>query len=147
MEESNRQASDRGAGSEPSVASTPTVQVDGERRDGNRVERGAGLAASEAFQTLADETRVAVLVELLAAERAGEAPRSFSELQRATGAESSARFAYHLRQLADHFVRKGEGEGESESGYVLTAVGRRAAEAIVARTFTGGPGADASQAS
>jgi DNA-binding transcriptional ArsR family regulator len=146
MEESNRQTGDRARGSEPSVASTPTVQVDGERRDGNRVERGAGLAASEVFQTLADETRVAVLVELLAAERAGEAPRSFSELQQATGAESSARFAYHLRQLGDHFVRKG-GEGESESGYVLTAAGRRAAEAIVAGTFTGGPGSDASQAS
>lgn len=90
------------------------------------------LAPSEAFQTLASEVRVTVLVELLAAERAGEAPLAFSMLQSAAGADSSAGFAYHLRQLSDHFVR------QREDGYVLTPAGRRAAEAVVDGTFSGG---------
>lgn len=95
---------------------------------------GEGLAPSEAFQALASEVRVSVLCALLAAERAGETSRTFSELRAATDADTSAGFAYHLRQLDDHFVRR---TGE---GYVLTPAGRRAAEAIVAGTFTPGPG-------
>lgn len=90
------------------------------------------LAPSEAFGALASEVRVTVLVELLAAERAGEEPVSFSALQSAAGADSSAGFAYHLRQLSGHFVRQGE------AGYVLTPAGRRAAEAILDGTFTAG---------
>lgn len=93
---------------------------------------GDGLAPSEAFQTLASEVRIAVLVELLAAERAGEQPLPFSQLQSAAGSDSSAGFAYHLRQLSEHFVR------QHDSGYVLTDAGRRAAEAVVSGTFTGG---------
>ena len=88
------------------------------------------LASAEAFQTLANEVRVAVLVALRAAERADDEPLSFSELQRAAGADSSAGFAYHLRQLSGHFVRQEEG------GYVLTPAGRGAAETIAAGTFT-----------
>lgn len=91
-----------------------------------------GLAPSDAFQKLASEVRVAVLVALLAAERAGEDPVSFSRLQSAAASDSSAGFAYHLRQLDGHFVRK---QGE---GYGLTPSGRRAAEAVVAGTFTAG---------
>lgn len=91
-------------------------------------------AASEAFQTLASEVRVAVLCELLRAERGDEGPRSFSDLQEAAGVDSSAGFAYHLRQLSDHFVRQGE------EGYVLTPAGRRAARAVVSGTFTGSGG-------
>jgi len=94
--------------------------------------------ASEAFEALANEVRVAALVELLAAERAGEDPLSFSELQSATGVEESAGFAYHLRQLTDTFLRK---RGE---GYVLTPAGRRAARAVVSGAFTGGDRTSAS---
>jgi DNA-binding transcriptional ArsR family regulator len=134
MEDSNRRGGDpEGAGDgTPRAASAPAVRVDAGSRE--RIDEDRALAPSEAFQTLADETRVTVLVELLAAERAGATPRSFSELQRAVDAESSAGFAYHLRQLTGHFVRKGE------AGYVLTTAGRRAAEAIVAGTFTGDGG-------
>ncbi|GGL51643.1 DUF7347 domain-containing protein [Halocalculus aciditolerans] len=88
-------------------------------------------AASEAFGTLANETRLGVLVHLLRAERAGNGPLSFSALQEAVGSESSAGFAYHLRQLDGQFV------GKDGDGYVLTAAGRRAAEAVVAGVFTG----------
>lgn len=93
---------------------------------------GGDPAPSEAFQTLASEVRVTVLVELLAAERAEETPVSFSTLQSAADADSSAGFAYHLRQLSDHFVQG------TDEGYVLTPAGRRAARTVVDGTFTGG---------
>jgi len=116
--------------SQPSV--TPDVGVEGGGDGGVTEPPGDGLAPSEAFQTLASEVRVAVLLELLAAERAGEQPLPFSTLQSAIGADSSAGFAYHLRQLSGHFVRQGD------DGYVLTPAGRRAAQAVLDGTFTGG---------
>ena len=100
----------------------------------SRDEQTGGLAPSEAFQALASEVRVTVLCELLAAERAGETPSTFSELQEAADADSSAGFAYHLRQLDDHFVYR------TTDGYELTPAGRRAARAIVSGTFTSPPG-------
>lgn len=110
----------------------PAIEVDAEEE----------LTPSEAFQTLANEVRIAVLLELLAAERAGETPLSFSSLQAAVEADSSAGFAYHLRQLAEHFIhQQGEEKGE---GYVLTPAGRRAAKAVLEGTFTGGHGGQAS---
>lgn len=96
------------------------------------------LAPSEAFQTLANERRIGVLLTLLNAERAGETPVAFSSLQSAVEADSSAGFAYHLRQLTDHFIRR------QAEGYVLTPAGRRAAKAVVDGTFTGGRGGQAS---
>ncbi|MFB6071598.1 MAG: hypothetical protein ABEJ88_01370 [Halobacterium sp.] len=92
----------------------------------------SGLAPSEAFQTLASEVRVAVLVALLRAEQDGGGARSFSALQERVGSDSSAGFAYHLRQLDGHFVRK------TPDGYVLTDAGRRAAAAVVTGAFTDG---------
>lgn len=109
----------------------PTVSTDalGEVPDRDPLDR---RAPAEAFQTLANEVRVAVLLKLFRAERTGEPPPSFSALQRAAGSDSSAGFAYHLRQLTDHFIR------EEAEGYVLTPAGRRAAETIVSGAFTGG---------
>lgn len=127
-----------GDGYVPSETGEPSVSVDPsfEGTDPTGGE-GAGLAPEEAFQTLASEVRVAVLVELLSAERNCEGPLSFSRLQSAVGADSSAGFAYHLRQLSGYFVRK------TGSGYVLTAAGRRTAEAVASGSFTigadGGP--------
>ena len=111
----------------------PSVSPDATFGDGDAMEP---LGPAEAFQTLASEVRVAVLVRLRSAERAGEAPLSFSDLQRAAGADSSAGFAYHLRQLSGHFVRG------SEEGYVLTPAGRRVADAIADGTFAVGDGSD-----
>lgn len=100
------------------------------QRVGESTPGDADLAPSEAFQTLASEVRVAVLVALLRAERDGDGPRSFSELQERVGSESSAGFAYHLRQLSGHFVRK------TTEGYELTPAGRRAARAVLTGAFT-----------
>jgi hypothetical protein len=94
------------------------------------VERPDPGEASEAFQALASEVRVAVLVQLLCAERDGSAPRSFAEIQELVGSDSSARFAYHLRQLSGQFVEK------TSDGYMLTPAGRRAATAVLTGTFT-----------
>lgn len=88
------------------------------------------LAPSEAFQLLANDVRVEVLLHLYRAERGDAGPRSFATIQDLVGSDSSARFAYHLRQLDGHFVRK------TPEGYVLTSAGSRAAEAILRGTFT-----------
>ncbi len=122
---------DRGAFGAPSVA----VPERGDRRSGAAP---SPAEASEAFEALASEVRVATLVELLAAERADEDPLTFSELQAGAGVEESAGFAYHLRQLTGTFLRK---TGE---GYVLTPAGRRAARAVVSGAFTGGDRTSAS---
>jgi hypothetical protein len=89
-----------------------------------------GYEASEAFQALASDTRVAVLVHLLRAARDDDLPQTFSELQSAVGSDSSAGFAYHLRQLDGRFVE------QTPDGYVLTAAGERAARAVVSGAFT-----------
>ena len=121
-----------GAGEEPDE---PSVSVDvgldeGQVSDHVVSEEGEVLTPSETFQILANEVRVTVLLELLAAERAGETPLSFSRLQEAADAGSSAGFAYHVRQLSGYLVRK------TETGYVLTPAGRRTAEEVVSGTFT-----------
>lgn len=91
-----------------------------------------GPSPSEAFQMLANEVRIAVLSELFDAEREGDGSRSFSELQAAANADSSAGFAYHLRQLDGTFVT------QTDEGYVLTAAGRAAAELVAEGTFSSG---------
>ena len=105
---------------------TPSVEIPerGEWRSSGEI------TPSEAFGALANEVRVTVLVELLAAERADEQPVAFSELQTAAGVEESAKFAYHLRQLRGTFL------STAEAGYVLTPAGRRVARAIVSGAFT-----------
>jgi len=105
---------------------TPGCDVDGQPRGTEVAEDGAFAASEDAFQALASDVRLAVLVHLLRAEGAP----SFSALQSAVGSDSSAGFAYHLRQLDGRFVRK---TGE---GYELTPAGRRAARAVLAGTFT-----------
>ena len=102
---------------------------DGESSDERAVDSGERLAPSEAFQALGSEVRTAVLAELADAERADET-RSFSELFEASGVDTSAGFAYHLRQLDDHYVR------QNDDGYALTYAGREAARAMEAGTFT-----------
>lgn len=107
----------------------PTQVPDGDTQEWLGAPSDDGLAASDAFQTLASDVRLAVLLHLLRARRRGDAP-SFSDLQAAVDSDSSARFAYHLRQLDGHFVRK------TADGYELTPAGRRAAEAVLADEFT-----------
>jgi hypothetical protein len=88
----------------------------------------------DAFQALGNETRLSVLRHLLAREDGGKPVTTFSALQAATDADSSAGFAYHLRQLTDRYVRKVD--REDEDGYALTYAGRKVARAVAAGTYT-----------
>lgn len=82
-------------------------------------------APSDAFQALGSETRLDVVRALA---RNGSA--SFTTLFEDSDEDTSAGFAYHLRQLDDLFVRTGDEE------YELTAAGREVGRAIRADTFT-----------
>jgi hypothetical protein len=94
----------------------------------------ADVDPSEAFAPLGNEHRVRVLAALLSGESedGGLAPttRTFSELYEASGVETTAGFAYHLRQLTDHYLR------EVEEGYAFTDAGLRIARAIVSGAYT-----------
>lgn len=86
-------------------------------------------APSEAFQPLGNEIRTNVLGALLDDER-GPQRRTFSELAEASGADTTAGFAYHLRQLTNHYLR------ETDDGYTLTDAGVRIARAIASGAYT-----------
>ena len=83
-------------------------------------------AASDAFAALGNDVRTSVLESLVERE-----PLTFSDLLEAAPVDTSAGFAYHLRQLDGRFVRK------DDEGYRLTHAGRRAARAVRAGALTG----------
>ncbi|MFC6836837.1 DUF7351 domain-containing protein [Halomarina ordinaria] len=99
---------------------------------------------SEAFRPLGNEVRTRVLASLLEpvgggrdaadpdGDSAGVAPttKTFSELFEASGAETTAGFAYHLRQLTDHYLQ------ETDDGYTFTYAGLQVARAIVSGAYT-----------
>ncbi|WP_435146811.1 DUF7351 domain-containing protein [Halobaculum sp. P14] len=84
--------------------------------------------ADDAFGALGNETRLRTLRRLAAADE----PPTFTELFEASGEDTSAGFAYHLRQLVDRYVRKDE---ETER-YHLTYAGREVTRALDAGTYT-----------
>lgn len=100
---------------------------------------------SEAFGDLGNEVRTAAVRHLFEATQDGDDPVPFSELFEATPADTTAGFAYHLRQLLGRYVRKteevsessdSEARGTSHGGYELTYAGRRAAREVAAGSYT-----------
>lgn len=93
------------------------------------------LSPDEAFATLGNETRMAILQAL------GEAdePRSFSELREKVGMSDSGQFNYHLDQLTGHYIRK------TDDGYELLQAGRRVIEAVLSGTVTEVPDFESTQ--
>lgn len=93
------------------------------------------IDASDAFEALGNEVRMAVLRALVddSGERVAGRTATFSELFEASPADTTAGFAYHLRQLTDQFLRK---TGEDEDRYALTYAGLQVARAMVAGTYT-----------
>lgn len=87
--------------------------------------------ASEAFAALGDENRLAAIRALSEADE----PLSFSALFEAAPADTTAGFAYHLRQLVGVYLRR----TDDEETYTLTAAGRRAARAVRAGLYAEGP--------
>jgi DNA-binding transcriptional ArsR family regulator len=83
--------------------------------------------AADAFAILADETRLAIIEELVAAYR--ESPHqpelSFSALRDRTGIRDPGQFNYHLDKLVGRFVEK------RDDGYELSYAGMRVAGAIL----------------
>jgi hypothetical protein len=90
---------------------------------------------SDAFEALGNETRMAALRELVDGDGGRIAGRTatFSELFDASPADTTAGFAYHLRQLTGQFLHKTGDEGDE---YALTYAGLAVARAIAAGTYT-----------
>jgi hypothetical protein len=99
--------------------------------------------ATEAFETLADATRLDILRELGRAEPHG-APTSlsFSELRARVGVRDSSRFNYHLQKLGDTFVDQFD-EADEKEGYHLTYAGYTVYRLLVRGVFAGSPPVDA----
>jgi DNA-binding transcriptional ArsR family regulator len=93
--------------------------------------------ATEAFETLADATRLDILRELGRAEPHG-APTalSFSELRARVGVRDSSRFNYHLQKLGDTFVGQSD-DGDDRDGYYLTYAGYTVYRLLVRGVFAG----------
>ncbi|MFC4553038.1 MULTISPECIES: DUF7351 domain-containing protein [Halorussus] len=108
------------------------------------------MPASDAFEALGNEVRMAILRALVdapeddaggeASEDAADDPErvsgrtaTFSELFEASSVDTTAGFAYHLRQLTGQFLRK---TGEDDDRYAVTYAGLQVARAIVAGTYT-----------
>jgi len=83
-------------------------------------------AVGDAFSVLGHETRVEALSLLRT-----DGPCSFSTLFEASDSDTSAGFAYHLRQLADQFVRQ-----RGDERWEMTAAGREAARIVATGEFT-----------
>ncbi|WP_181684861.1 DUF7351 domain-containing protein [Halorhabdus salina] len=80
--------------------------------------------AADAFGTLADENRIAILLALW-----NEQPLSFAGLQSAADFDDSGRFNYHLAQLLGRFVRK------DDEQYRLRPAGGRAMDILFDERF------------
>jgi hypothetical protein len=85
----------------------------------------------DAFELIADETRLGIVRALAEASEGGLGTAlSFSELRRRVGVHDSGGFNYHLDRLQGHFVRK------TEEGYELRYPGTLLYRTIVAGYFT-----------
>lgn len=84
--------------------------------------------AASAFGSLADESRIAILLALWES-----GPLSFAELQTAAGFDDSGHFNYHLDKLLDRFVEKDDGQ------YRLRTPGASAIDVIFDERFGESP--------
>ncbi|PSP28650.1 ArsR family transcriptional regulator, partial [Halobacteriales archaeon QH_2_65_14] len=119
-------ADERGSdGSARAAGSTSTAETAESDSTADATGTTGASNPAEAFKQLGNETRVGVVRTL-----AEEGPCSFSTLFERSDRDTSAGFAYHLRQLADGFVRQREDEQ-----WELTAAGREVARAVQAGLF------------
>lgn len=91
---------------------------------------GVGLHATEAFELLGDETRLAILLALWEAQVPHSAGKGvpFSDLRERVGVRDSGQFNYHLGKLEERFIKK------SEDGYELRRSGRKLIQSIISGT-------------
>lgn len=85
-----------------------------------------GPETTEAFELLADETRLAILLALWEAhDPLSDHGVGFSELRERVGVKDSGQFNYHLGKLKGRFV------DETEAGYKLRPVGNKVVRAVI----------------
>lgn len=92
--------------------------------------------ATEAFALLGNEHRMAIMRELLAADRDDETPVGYADLRRRVGIADGGQFSYHLRKLDGRFVAGDDG------GYEFTDAGWKVARAVLAAVHAEGPTVD-----
>lgn len=90
------------------------------------------LPPEEAFELVADETRLGTLRVLNAA----DGPVAFGELRRRVGVDDPGRFNYHLQRLVGRYVR------DAGDGYELSRSGLRVVGAVLSGGYTGAVDAD-----
>jgi ribosomal protein L37E len=96
-------------------------------------EKTAGAASSyatEAFELLSNETRLAILLTLWDAydPRGTDNAMSFSDLYDRVNVRDTGNFTYHLDKLTGHFVT------ETDDGYRLRNAGHKIVQAVIAGT-------------
>ena len=82
---------------------------------------GSSLTPEEAYTALGHVVRIQIIKVLNEADE----PVSFSELFNDIDYDTASNFAYHLKQLTDHFVK------ETEAGYSLTWTGKLVARSAI----------------
>lgn len=86
-------------------------------------------SVEDAFQLLADDTRLAILQALWETYDPMEpSPLAFSDLRERIGVDDPGRLNYHLGELVAHFIRR------TEDGYVLREAGKRVMRVVISGT-------------
>ena len=70
---------------------------------------------TELFQTLANETRLKILLAIARRQRE-RGPLSYAQIMDEIGVEDSGRFNYHLDQLQGHLIRREDGKYVPSAG-------------------------------
>lgn len=113
------------------------ADVDASESPLEAIESTVGRTTIDAFKTLGNETRLAILLALWDAQAPGPSPSgpataavSYSELKDRIGVRDSGQFNYHLGKLVDTFV------DSSDEGYELKTPGEQILHAVLAGTLT-----------
>jgi DNA-binding transcriptional ArsR family regulator len=95
----------------------------------------AASRATDAFELLSNETRLAILVALWEAYEPFDESNGvrFSELRSRVGTVDSGQFNYHLDRLESHFVESTDG------GYTLSEAGLKFVRSVIAGTGVEAP--------
>ncbi|WP_207591414.1 DUF7351 domain-containing protein [Halomontanus rarus] len=100
----------------------------------------ASLDPADAFALIGNETRLAILEALWAAD---DRPVPFSALRREVGMRDSAQFNYHLQKLTGHFITKVDGasdeDGTGDDGYAFKHAGEKVVRSVIAGSFNEHP--------
>lgn len=94
------------------------------------IEKSVGIDATDAFKSLGNEIRLAILLTLWETYEPGTGPGtlSFTELRNRVGIDDPGQFSYHLELLVGQFVTA------TEDGYALSRPGYTIVQTILAQS-------------